>query len=715
MRKTCRMCAQQYRDEELHKRFCKRPLFAGFTNNGANNCFLNSALQILYNIKTFRDSVNQWNEKLAHSPSEDCVTCSVKSIFHQYANIEAQNPVLDASSLRSQLSTVYSKQNKFQLNDKADAMEALIAILNAFHCSEIGNDSQGVDEKTCSLSCRHQCPSHIAFNLEVLEQLQCICGSTSEATPWDISTYMQTFYAQDLLKKSRTNSHNLKRISYSSIALYKDESSVLPFLKKFAMNLNDVLFNSQLDLCANDSENCIYKKSKRKIYAVDYPRVYMVNIAWHELIPRRNDTLKLIASLPDKLNLKEIYGDFHSPDTSHYLRGFILYGLGHYIACLLNLEDLKWYKFDDTVTEKIKDGGKYDMVSYIIKRGMHPVGVFYERLEKDHRIPELSESEWLAFEKWTLMIDEDNEEVRQMTEQILKQAQSLRIHGIDKNDLPGNEGNSSNKDKEKVREEDSRSQSQETITWECACGSKNPETFLICKSCSSPKLGLKGWVCKSCTFLNQIYESNCEACSEAREETKTKTSSNMASESSSSNREAITKSSWKCICGNENYLSHCWKCGENRVSYELCSICKSIIVSDFYCKNCDLKLSSKQCYRCTGPNEIICRSCFQSSWKCPICNARTFESLSICSMCGHNKISQRTDSTLSSLPLSSKISSLGIRDSYSNSAGYDWEAQYSRSPIRKSLPGYSVSNRRDRYTLDASSLKPAGSSYYYHK
>mmetsp|Transcript_19273 Transcript_19273/g.19271 ORF Transcript_19273/g.19271 Transcript_19273/m.19271 type:complete len:88 (+) Transcript_19273:733-996(+) len=87
------------------------------------------------------------------------------------------------------------------------------------------------------------------------------------------------------------------------------------------------------------------------------------------------------------------------------------------------------------------------------------------------------------------MVDEDNEEERQMTEQILKQAQSLSINGIDKNDQPENE---CNKDAEKVKDEDKTCQNQEIITWECQCGLKNPETFLICQACTSPKLGVIG-------------------------------------------------------------------------------------------------------------------------------------------------------------------------------------------------------------------------------
>lgn len=128
MKKTCRICSQYFFEEEIHKRFCKRPIFAGFSNEGTNNCFLNSALQILYHIKTFRQLVVEFNPKCRIFSDHDCIVCAIKRIFDQYQILEGRKPILDANDLRFQLAKAYSKQNKYKLRETADAMECMTAI-----------------------------------------------------------------------------------------------------------------------------------------------------------------------------------------------------------------------------------------------------------------------------------------------------------------------------------------------------------------------------------------------------------------------------------------------------------------------------------------------------------------------------------------------------------------------------------------------------------
>lgn len=150
---------------------------------------------------------------------------------------------------------------------------------------------------------------------------------------------MQSYYAQDLLDKTVGNPYKLMNEPYS-LLLAKQESSVLPFVNNFAGYVKDFLLESEHTFCPQD-DSCIFKSSKRKIYAVDYPKVFVINLIWQEFVPKHTDTLKIIASLPDKLNLHDIYGDVEPKEARHLLRGFICYGTGHYVAFLYNLADQK--------------------------------------------------------------------------------------------------------------------------------------------------------------------------------------------------------------------------------------------------------------------------------------------------------------------------------------------------------------------------------------
>ena len=49
--------------------------------------------------------------------------------------------------------------------------------------------------------------------------------------------------------------------------------------------------------------------------------------------------------------------------------------------------------------------------------------------------------------------------------------------------------------------------------WKCKCGNWNSEEWIICQKCQNLKLGLSGWVCNQCTFVNENENTKkCEVC-----------------------------------------------------------------------------------------------------------------------------------------------------------------------------------------------------------
>ncbi|XP_046392914.1 uncharacterized protein LOC124160857 [Ischnura elegans] len=141
---------------------------------GQNNCFLNSAVQVLWHVDVFRRS---FRELTVHAcMAESCIFCALKDLFTQLQFSQEAAPAPDA--LRSALARAFCDRRRFQLGLMDDAAECFETILLRIHF----HLAAGEAEDTCSAK---QCIPHRKFAMTLVEQSVCgSCGATSEPLPF---------------------------------------------------------------------------------------------------------------------------------------------------------------------------------------------------------------------------------------------------------------------------------------------------------------------------------------------------------------------------------------------------------------------------------------------------------------------------------------------------------------------------------------------------
>ncbi|XP_072320317.1 inactive ubiquitin carboxyl-terminal hydrolase 53-like, partial [Eucyclogobius newberryi] len=86
---------------------------------GQNSCFLNSAVQVLWQLDIFRRSLRQLSGHFCLGDS--CIFCALKSIFSQFQ--QSRERVLPSDSLRNALAETFKDEQRFQLGLMDDAAE----------------------------------------------------------------------------------------------------------------------------------------------------------------------------------------------------------------------------------------------------------------------------------------------------------------------------------------------------------------------------------------------------------------------------------------------------------------------------------------------------------------------------------------------------------------------------------------------------------------
>jgi hypothetical protein len=132
----------------------------------------------------------------------------------------------------------------------------------------------------------------------------------------------------------------------------------------------------------------------------------LISLLWKESTPQALEITQIMASLPIKLQMNEIFATLN--DDDFMLRGMIMYGCGHYVLYFIDTEEVSWYKYDDSYIRKIGTGKLKDAIDEMIKYRYTPVGAFYEKSTNWNLIQccEVSKKEWLVLENKALKSDE---------------------------------------------------------------------------------------------------------------------------------------------------------------------------------------------------------------------------------------------------------------------------------------------------------------------
>ena len=327
---------------------------------GANDCFLNSIIQVLFHLDEFKKKLLQMNiEKNPKNP-----IYQLHSIFHNYEIFSKVNTfdTLSAGLLRESLHYRFGTYNKGKCGDPMETISEILEFIHSLYFHESNNSS-------INNFCRNElCPSHSNFLLNLKEIKFC-----PKCKAINTQIFNKDCFMYDVL-------------SYEILSLIKDKSfndykySIFSILKHLNKSFGD---NKQ------KLEDCKCEKITTKKCLVLYERFspyLIINITWDTNFPKMSDICKiygLIPSLDSNKNLFEF--DFENDKkkekdlvTNYYLYSMILYGQNHYTCFFYNKVVDKWSFVDD---ESKKNFNTYnELIHFLIIRRSIPVGIiFYYR------------------------------------------------------------------------------------------------------------------------------------------------------------------------------------------------------------------------------------------------------------------------------------------------------------------------------------------------
>lgn len=487
------------------------------------------------------------------SKSHYCLSCGLQEIFEIYHNsiIKRSNEPIDISKLRSELAKSYSETGEFEIEYPGDCIEALLALLNALHNSSL-------PDKTANIPCTPKCPSHEVFELIVEESLVCNCLAEKKSL-WDYSTFCHHFYVHEIFEDlENADPFSLLQVRENDTMKCIGASSVMKCESRLQEYIKKQWEKNSFSICPDE---CSRPKSQKVLKLLQAPKVFFVNLIWNDFRPYLLKILQVFASIPYCVSMDNIYTATNS--TAHVLKSLIFYGSGHYISAIRTNEGKVWYKIDDEMAKKVGEEGSWkDLVFDALRNRFYPVGLFYEvSPARDNN--DMTALEWIKLERDVLMYLKKNQDI---------------------------EGE---------------------VDWMCECGSKNNAAWNICGACNKLKPGVKGWVCKNCTLINENQYTFCKSCGEYRV--------------SDDN-----ENKWKCICGNVNRgVNFECKCGRKKV----CKICKKEIITR--CNDCYLTLECSLCKDFIPKKDmVICYMCKRkTTGYCDTCEQKISHENCVCESC----------------------------------------------------------------------------------
>ncbi|XP_033333800.2 ubiquitin specific peptidase echinus isoform X1 [Megalopta genalis] len=307
---------------------------------GQNNCFLNSAVQVLWHLDIFRRS---FRELSGHAcMRESCIFCALKELFSQLQF--SQESALPPDTLRRALAESFLDQQRFQLGFMDDAAECFENILLRIHL-HIAN---GEAEDMCSA--RH-CVPHQKFAMTLVEQSVCgACGATSEPLPFtQMVHYVSASALTSQARQAAPNSRN--------------SPDLFGQLLRKAGGMGDI----------RDCPSSCGAKIQICRTLMNRPEIVSVGVVWDSERPSLEHIMDVFATVGTSLRLSDV---FHSvvdsrwgASTVHNLVGVVTYYGKHYSTFFFHTKLKVWIYFDDATVKEI--GPRWEQVVEKCRRGRY--------------------------------------------------------------------------------------------------------------------------------------------------------------------------------------------------------------------------------------------------------------------------------------------------------------------------------------------------------
>ncbi|XP_077444370.1 ubiquitin carboxyl-terminal hydrolase 53 [Stigmatopora argus] len=304
---------------------------------GQNSCFLNSAVQVLWQLDIFRRSLRQLPGHFCLG--ESCIFCALKGIFSQFQH--SRERALPSDNLRHALAETFKDEQRFQLGFMDDAAECFENILERIHLHIVPEDSDACTSKSCI--------THQKFAMSLYEQSVCrSCGASSDPLPFiELVHYVSTTaLCQQMFQR-------------------KDDS------------FGELL---QAACTVGDLRNCPSKCGQRiriRRVLMNSPEIVTIGFVWDS--EQSDLTEDVIRSLGPNLSLSALFyrvTDEHAKKGELMLVGMICYSSRHYCAFAYHTKSSKWVFFDDATVKEVGSRWK-EVVSKCIKGHLQPLLLFY--------------------------------------------------------------------------------------------------------------------------------------------------------------------------------------------------------------------------------------------------------------------------------------------------------------------------------------------------
>ncbi|XP_029115011.1 inactive ubiquitin carboxyl-terminal hydrolase 53 isoform X2 [Scleropages formosus] len=362
---------------------------------GQNSCFLNSAVQVLWQLDIFRRSLRQLPGHFCLGDA--CIFCALKSIFTQFQH--SRERVLPSDNLRHALAETFKDERRFQLGLMDDAAECFENILERIHLHIVSD----VGMEVCTSK---SCITHQKFAMTLYEQSVCrSCGASSDPLPFtELVHYISTTALCQQVDRVLEKSERLR-------------SDMFGELLQAASTTGDV---------RKCPSNCGQSIRIRRVL-MNCPEIVTIGFVWDA--EQSDLTEDVIRCLGPHLTLSELFcrvTDENARQSELLLVGMICYSSRHYCAFAYHTKTARWVFFDDATVKEV--GAKWkDVVSKCIRGHFQPLLLFYANPEgsavstedaprqttlwSHHKAPVNGEATGLDTEVWTKRLDTPRENV----------------------------------------------------------------------------------------------------------------------------------------------------------------------------------------------------------------------------------------------------------------------------------------------------------------
>ncbi|XP_075056435.1 ubiquitin carboxyl-terminal hydrolase 53 [Mixophyes fleayi] len=316
-----------------------------FNEPGQNSCFLNSAVQVLWQLDIFRRSLRGLTGHVCLGDA--CIFCALKSIFAQFQT--SREKVLPSDAMRHALAESFKDEHRFQLGFMDDAAECFENILQRIHFHIVPN-SEG------DMCTSKSCITHQKFAMTLYEQCVCrSCGASSDPLPFtEFVRYISTTALCNEVDRMLERHERLKPDMFAE--LLQAANTADDFRK-----------------CPS---NCGQKIKIRRVL-MNCPEIVTIGLVWDS--ENSDLTEDVVRNLATQLYLPGLFfrvTDEKAKESRLYLVGMICYTSRHYCAFAYHTKSARWVLFDDASVKEVGTKWK-DVVTKCIRCHYQPLLLFY--------------------------------------------------------------------------------------------------------------------------------------------------------------------------------------------------------------------------------------------------------------------------------------------------------------------------------------------------